>query len=234
MPDYYDPYKRQSSTSRYKDLGTGYYQDLTTGQVKKKNSHGQYYDAEDSTEDRYERTFTQKNQFNRNLNLYDEEVAKKRDMLTQGFNQAAEYQGARQMGGLAAQTGLYAQRMGLGSDFTAALNAEQQGQLRQEIVSSTMDFQTKLGLLEQSERIGYLKGEFDYMHAMDTMDRQFELSKEMIRFQARLQQDMQAQQIFGDFLELGGTALGMALLGPPGAAAGNQIGESFNPRPYGR
>lgn len=218
MPDsYYNPYRRESVSGRYADLGSGYYQDLTTGQVKRRTSNMRqhpsgYYDVEDQTENLYEQRFARANQFKRELSQYDQMVEAFKDRTLRSFNTASEYQGARAAAGLAQSVGQFAQRRGLGDEFTAALSAEQVGQARQQITQANLDFNAKLDQLLNAERIGFIKGEFDYIHRLAAMDYAQELSKDMARFQADLANDFSLQGALEGLMEIGGTALGIALL----------------------
>src|SRR5262245_58186834 len=111
MPDYYNPYRRQSSSNRYAELGSGYRQDLTTGQVERytpgtsiqdrqRRRAAGYYNVEDPTEDLYEQRFARENQFKRNLSLWDQEARKFSDEAMRGFRDEAELGAARQLGGI--------------------------------------------------------------------------------------------------------------------------------------
>lgn len=212
MPDiYYDPYTRTSSGNRYKSLGSGYYQDLTTGQVSKKGPTYGMYGVEDSTEDRYEQEFARKNAFSRSLNAYREQTAQFRDDLLRKFNASTEYNAARGMGAVnrsVAQMGL---RANLGDQYGAALSAEAQGRMRQQVMQSNLDFDSKLSQLLAAEELGFIKDEFSFMHRLQAMDYGHQLSKDLARFQHELASNFSWQQAMGDMLETGGTVLGLAL-----------------------
>lgn len=229
MPDYYNPYRRTSSSNRYADLGGGYRQDLTTGQVERllpdrPYRKGGYQQVEDKTEDIYEKRFAQANQFKRELSQYDAETEKFKQEALRSYQTSSDYQGARAASGLNMAANQFAQRRGLGDEFAAAITAEQAGQMRQQIVASNLDFESKLTQLLGAERIGFIKGEFDVMHRLQAMDYAHELSKDMARYQADLANDFSFNQMMGDLLEVGGLALGLSFGGPAAAAGGPAFG----------
>jgi hypothetical protein len=162
-----------------------------------------------------------KQEFRKKLRAYDEEALKWRDQRLSDFSSRADYEAARQVGGISAVTGLEAQRRGLGDTFAAALDAQGQAQLRSEVVSSNLDFASKLGQLQYADRMGFVRGEFDFMNRLQAMNYANELSKDLARFQSNLASNISMRDILGSIMDIGGTAVGIHLAGSVWGAAGN-------------
>lgn len=162
-------------------------------------------------------------QFREKMNTYDQKALKFRDNLTRDFRTTSNYEGAQQAGGVAAATNLEGMRRGLGDEFTGALNSDAQARLRSQVLSSQLSFEQKLGQLMYGERMGFVKGEFDFINRLTAMNYGNELSKDLARFQANLQNDIGMRDILGSIAELGGAAIGGMFGGPTGAAAGGSL-----------
>lgn len=153
-----------------------------------------------------------KQEFRKKLAAYDAEALKYRDNMTRDFRTASEYAGAQQAGGVAAATNLEGMRRGLGDEFTGALNSQEQGRLRSQVLGSQLSFEEKLGQLMYGERMGFVKGEFDFMNRLAAMNYGNELSKDLARFQANLANDIGMRDILGGIADLGGIAVGSWLM----------------------
>lgn len=218
MP-YRDPYRNTQVDNPYKSLGSGYYQDLRTGQVKRRAPYG-YRDVDNATEDLYETRFARQNEFNRNLERYDQEARKYSDEAMRTFGQAAELGASRQLGGVMSNVNQYIQRAGIGgSGIAAALQNQTQGALAAETQQAQQAFNARLLTAMHAERDSFLKGEFDFIKRLQTMDYGFELQKKIMQFQADLQNDLTFRDAFMGVLGLGGQVVG-SFINPFGAAAG--------------
>lgn len=213
-------------------------------------TNGQQFGTEQGLLD-YQRERTRIGRENRqlkeDLGRYDTYANQFRNDVTNRFNAAAEYAGGQATGAVAAGANLAGQRAGLGDAYTAALNADAAAKLRSQVLGSQLNFQTAMEQAAYEDRMGFVKGEFGFLHQLQAMDQQFEYSKDLARLTYELQSNAQSQSLWGDMLEIGGTVLGMSFLGPIGGAAGavagsllggssrqyNPFGPSGNPLPLG-
>lgn len=206
----------------YTDIGSGYYQDPTTGKVYRKNPTKlgpAYLDAESPEEDKIEQRFAEKRQLARDLSKYDEYTREFRDVATSDFKRRSEYLGAQQIGATMAGVGLEGARRGLGEEFTGALTSEATTRLRSQVLGGQLSFEQAINLNIEDRRLGFLEGTLDFFRDLQKMRVSADIQKDLLRFQAELQKDLQSQSLFGDMLELGATVLGTVLLGPIGGAA---------------
>ena len=116
-----------------------------------------------------------------------------------------------------------------GVEQAALANVEAQGARQYAI--STAEFEGQLARLQQQERAMFTAGAFDFIRNIHNMNVNFDLEKQLLNFQAQLQADLQANQLWGSILGSIGTMGGFFLGGPAGAAVGGQIAAGGGPIP---
>jgi hypothetical protein len=206
----------------------GAYKDIT-GKLKPLSAVDVYNDQQARKEAKQRVTF------NRELGVYDTEQNKHRSELERLFGTSADVQSGLAQRGLMSQTQQFLQRRGIApnSELAASIAASSESKLSGQVLGAKTDFSSKLSLLIAQNRDAFINHEFDFLHRLSIMDKQFDMDKEIMRLQQQFQADRDRWGMFNTFTSSLGTIVGALVAGPVGAAAGAAIGGSRQSDEYG-
>ena len=160
-------------------------------------------------------------QFGQDLKKYDTASNQFQNQVKSDFNQSSQLQGAQAVGAVATSANLAGNRAGLGSEYTQALGANAQTQLRSQVVAGQMSFDQAVTAMAEQDKLGFVRHEIGFFQGLQTLAVQTNLSKELAEFQAHLQSDLFSKQLILDTLGIGAQIFGMKFGAAPAAAASN-------------
>lgn len=161
----------------------------------------------------------QKNQFTQmqqnkylrgQLAQYDANASPYLKQLQQQFGQQVQYGIGQASGNVMAGINQFLSRRGIDprrGGIGASLQAQQLGALQQQGAQAQMSFSNQLLQHLQTDRNAVLTGTLSFFQALDKMNYNNELNKNMLDFQQNIQRDNARWQALGSVLGLGGQVL---------------------------
>jgi len=217
---YYDPYTGEKVQAGYDPE-----YDNSSNAFKSKRASGKSQSDNELRASRDAR-------FDKDLARYDAEAQKYTQQLQNAFRTQSETSQGLAQRGTQATVNQFLQRRGIDSTrggLGASLASSTQAQLQGQTMQAQQTFSSTLYGLMQQQRNAFINGEFDFFRRIDMMGYEAELQKDILRFQARLQSDLNSRNMFGDILGLIG-AVGASFL-PGGQILAPAIMASTRPLP---